>query len=217
MAYVDDLLARDERIVYQAHRHVIYLVIRIGLYALAALLLWTAAGVVAAMVDGAGGIIATVLVVASLAPVAIAIWRTLLWQKEQYIVTNFRIIQVEGVLQKRTFDTALEKVNDVLMTQTVPGRIFGYGNIKILTGADAGINDLTAIADPHAFKRVIVETKMELGGDGLGRRAEVVSAVVDDRTRLLAALAELRDSGMITPEEYDERKAQLVQRSSQPS
>jgi hypothetical protein len=72
------------------------------------------------------------------------------------------------------------------------------------------VNHLTGIANPFEFKRALLATRMELSGFANARRP--VTAVGQDPVRLLAALTELRDSGMMTPEEYEERKAQLLQR-----
>jgi uncharacterized membrane protein YdbT with pleckstrin-like domain len=218
MAYVDELLATDESIVLKAHRHVLYLIARIGLYVAAALALWTIAGVALWLLDTAGTIIAGLLVLASLYFVVIAVYRFLAWSREIYIITNYRIIQVEGIIQKRTMDTALEKVNDVLMTQPMLGRMFGFGNIKIISGSDSGINDLTAIADPFQFKRTLVETKMRLSGvDDIRRFAEPAQAAPQtdalESARLLAALVDLRDSGVISADEFEQRKRQLLQQA----
>ena len=212
MAYIDELLAREETILLKAHRHVLYLIVRIGLYVLAAIILWVLAILAGTMIDSVGWIIAAVLFLASLYFVGIAVYRFFAWHREQYVITNYRIIQVEGIFKKRTFDTALEKVNDVLMTQSILGRMFGYGNIKIIAGSDTAINDLTAIADPFTFKRTLVETKMELGGhEGAGRLVAADSGL--ESARLLAALVELRDSGVISADEYEQRKQMLIQRA----
>lgn len=209
MAYVDDLLAKDERILLKAHRHILYLIVKIGLYVAAAIVLWSLAIFAVTALDDYGKYVAGLLFIISLYFVGVTIYRFLAWNREQYLITNYRIIQVEGIFRKRTFDTALEKVNDVLMTQPIFGRMFGYGNIKIIAGSDTAINDLTAIADPFTFKRTLVETKMALGvdeGPGRSRSGDGLESA-----RLLAALVELRDSGVITAAEYEERKQNLLQ------
>ena len=95
------------------------------------------------------------------------------------------------------------------MTQSLLGRLFGYGNIEIITGSEIGVNNLTGIADPFAFKRGLLEAKMDLDGFSDNRRTTRTSG--QDPVRLLAALTELRDSGVISGDEYEERKAQLLQ------
>src|SRR5512145_1108191 len=48
----------------------------------------------------------------------------LVWYNRQYIVTNRRVIQINGVVNKNVVDSSLEKVNDVKMTQSFFGRMF---------------------------------------------------------------------------------------------
>lgn len=208
MAYIDDLLGQDESILLIAHRHILFLLLHILPFVLATIALWVGAGLVQAYVDDYSPWLAVALVVLSLVPLAIAIYRFLIWRLEEYVVTNYRILQVEGLINKRTMDSALEKVNDVLMTQSFFGRVFGYGNIDILTASDRGVNSLTGIADPFAFKRALLNAKMQLDDPGDGWRR----SSPDEQARLVAALDDLRDSGVISAEEYDQRVDRLTQR-----
>lgn len=207
MSYLKNLLAEDERVQLVAHRHILFLVANTVLYVVAGLVLWALAALAYRTLPRFEGIVMLAFLVASLVPLGIAGLRFLNWRSEEYVITNYRIVQVEGMLSKRTFDSALEKVNDVEMTQSVLGRMFGYGNIDIITGSDVGVNHLTGIADPFAFKRGLLESKMDLDGFSEPRRPALDR---DDPSRLLAALAELRDSGVITDVEYSERKQQLL-------
>jgi uncharacterized membrane protein YdbT with pleckstrin-like domain len=207
MAYLDDLLGEDESIRTIAHRHVLFLILHTLLYLLGAIALWVLAVVAWQTAPKFERLIALLLLVLSLVPLTIAVYRFLVWKFEQFVVTNFRILQVEGILNKRTFDSALNKVNDVLMTQSVFGRLFGYGNIEIITGSDIGVNKLDGIADPFSFKRSLLDAKMDIEGFDTPRYAPRPG---DDHSRVLAALAELRDSGVITADEYDQRKRRLT-------
>jgi hypothetical protein len=206
MAYLDDLLGEDESIRIIAHRHVLFLILHTLLYVLGAIALWVLAVVAWQAAPRFERLIALLLLVLSLVPLAIAVYRFLVWKFEQFVVTNYRILQVEGILNKRTFDSALNKVNDVLMTQSVFGRLFGYGNIEIITGSDIGVNRLDGIADPFSFKRGLLDAKMDIDGFDTPRYAAQPGG---NHTRVLAALAELRDSGVITADEYDQRKRRL--------
>jgi uncharacterized membrane protein YdbT with pleckstrin-like domain len=40
------------------------------------------------------------------------------WKNHQYIITNRRVIQINGIVNKNVTDSSLEKVNDVHMTQS---------------------------------------------------------------------------------------------------
>ena len=56
----------------------------------------------------------------------VSLWRdVIIWRNRKYIVTNWRVIQMSGVFKKEVTDSSLEKVNDVKMSQSFFGRIFG--------------------------------------------------------------------------------------------
>jgi uncharacterized membrane protein YdbT with pleckstrin-like domain len=211
VAYIDDLLADGETIQLHAHRHVLFLVLHTALYIAGAIAIWVLAYLAYRWLPRFGEWTMLFLLALSLVPIVIAAYRFLSWRLEQYAVTNYRIIQVEGILNKRTFDSSLEKVNDVLMTQSMFGRMFGFGDIQIITGSDIGVNHLDGISDPFAFKRALMDAKMRSDMDD--RSPSRASGSEQDRsTRLLEALRELRESGHITAEEYEQRRQQVLGR-----
>jgi uncharacterized membrane protein YdbT with pleckstrin-like domain len=124
-------------------------------------------------------------------------------QYDQVIVTNFRVLHVQGVFSKRVMDSSLEKVNDILLTQSFLGRIFDFGNVEILTASEIGINLLKWIHRPVTLKRALLEAKQELEG-GATFRTSI--------PELIAKLAELRDRGALSEEEFQAEKAQLLNR-----
>jgi uncharacterized membrane protein YdbT with pleckstrin-like domain len=89
-------------------------------------------------------------------------WRWLVWSNRQYVVTNRRVMSLSGVFTKEVIDSLLEKVNDLKTDQTLLGRVFGYGDIEILTASEAGINAIRHISRPLEFKRLILDAKERL-------------------------------------------------------
>ncbi len=227
MSYLDDLLAQDEQVRLIAHRHILFLFVHTAHYVLGVLALWVLAFIVYSQLSTGKTIVTLLVLTLSLVPLSIAVYRFLSWKLEQYAVTTYRILQVEGIINKRTFDSSLEKVNDVQMTQGLFGRLFGYGNVDIITGSDAGINQLHGIAEPFVFKRMLLETKLELGDENRPRRfvaeqskpspeplaGPPSSSTGTEAARLMAALVDLRDSGIISAAEYEERRDQLLQQT----
>jgi uncharacterized membrane protein YdbT with pleckstrin-like domain len=222
MAYLDGLLGEGEAVLLKAHRHPLFLILHSIPYVLLVLVLWAAA-IWSLVADfSAHKILGYVLLAVSLYPLARAVQRFLIWKREEYILTSYRILQVEGLLNKRSLDSALEKVNDVLLTQSIFGRMFDYGSIEIITGSDKGINNLAGIKDPLVFKRALIDAKKALERESRGvmaatapERQQFAPAAHDDTmdaARLLAALTELRDSGVITGDEYETRKRELLRR-----
>ena len=136
-------------------------------------------------------------------------WDLLQWLAEEYIITNRRVIQSEGIINKRTIDSSLEKVNDVVLTQSFFGRILSYGDLEIVTGSDIGVNLLTRLRDPITFKTAMLDQKSKLGGD-YGERLPPGEVSDRDVPRLIAELDELRKKGLISDAEFNDKKAKLL-------
>ena len=131
----------------------------------------------------------------------IAIWRT-----RDYIITNRRVIQIHGVFDKEIVDSSLEKVNDVKMSQSFWGRMFGFGDIEILTASELGVNLFHEIANPVEFKTAMLNAKEELGySEGGG-----VLHPTEDIPAMIAKLDNLRKQGIVTEAEFQKKKAELL-------
>lgn len=87
------------------------------------------------------------------------------WTSEEYIVTSRRIIQTKGVLTKQVSDSSLEKINDVMLSQTVLGRMLDFGDLEILTGSELGVNKLDRIQNPVGFKVAMMNAKEGMRDD----------------------------------------------------
>ncbi len=225
MAYVDRLLGAGETQVFVAHQHVVFVIGRIlGRILLAVALI--AAGIAgkiavtnhAAQIANANRISIAVIFVAlllALIPLVQAFWRTLEWRNEQFIVTNRRVIRVQGVLGKHTIDSSLNMINDLLTNQSVAGRIAGYGDVRIVTGNDIADEFYQGIADPLAFKRALLGARdvflRELSGSG---PRPALAPEFDPATipNLIAQLADLHTRGAISQQEYDSKRAELLRR-----
>ena len=66
-----------------------------------------------------------------LVPWAFLIIPWLKWRKTSVAVTNKRIIATTGIFSPDTFEARLNKIASVTFDQTLFGRIFGYGNLKV--------------------------------------------------------------------------------------
>lgn len=135
------------------------------------------------------------------------------YTNNQYIITSRRVIHLQGVLDKSTTDSSLEKVNDVHMTQTAMGRMFNYGDVEILTASELGVNTFKQINDPVRFKTAMLNAKQSLEDrDDFPVQAVQAMRPPDDIPALLEKLGVLRQQGLITEEEFMQKKAQLLER-----
>jgi hypothetical protein len=242
MAYIDSMLASGERPILREHRHWFVLVAdaRYGILAIVGailLLILRSAANITGGLDSVIGWIVLVLVVGGLLYIG---WQILRWRNEEFVVTTRRVLQLEGVINKRVLDSSLEKINDAVLTQSLFGRMFGFGDLDILTAAETGISRLRMLKDADDFKRAMLESKHELELELSGAKplpspplrvpspgetsASAPAAPAspdaaprgemtpDELTRTLANLADLRDRGAISPEEYEAKKADLLRR-----
>lgn len=159
-----------------------------------------------------GGWVAIVL---ALLPLAEVVRRVLAWANERYVITNRRVMEVKGIINKHVRDSALEKVNDVDLKQSVVGRMMGYGSVQIITGSDIGVNMFRRISNPVGFKRAMLNAKEQLGTDSELRAAGSVldsTADADTIPALIEDLDRLRKHGVLSEDEFQTKKAELLAR-----
>ena len=225
-SYVDTLLANGEEIVYRTKKHWIAPAFStitgtlLTLGGLAALfgqfftdnrflngvLLW----------GGLGALLVGLVMLANAA---------MKWWAQFYFVTNQKVMKVEGLLRKSTSGSALEKINDITMEEPLLGRWLGYGTVRVLTAADESNLHYTFMRKPLEFRKAILDAKLLWEKQDSRDIAEAVreaaappavAAVPTSSAQEIAdsieRLAQLRDSGAITPEEFEAKKAELLDR-----
>jgi hypothetical protein len=241
MAYVDGLLADGERVVRRARQHW-FVMLWDARWAVGAVVLAVVLGFVKLLnLSDAGalmfilGWLVLVLLVFGILSLA---WAWVVYRSREFVITNRRIIQTEGVVNKRASDSSLEKINDAILTESLFGRMFGFGNLEVLTASESGIEMLRMLTDAREFKKAMLDAKHELEVDLMRPtmpplRAETpapppVAAVpaaapaaqaptpgVDTPQEVadaMSRLGELRDKGLITPEEFEAKKRELLGR-----
>jgi uncharacterized membrane protein YdbT with pleckstrin-like domain len=161
------------------------------------------------------------------------------WWVEDYAVTNQKVMKVAGLLRKRTSGAALEKITDVIMEQGPLGRMLGYGTLTVSTASDTSDLTYRTMRNPAEFRRAMLDEKMEWEAadarlistavreatpPATARAPEVTmmapvataqvapapeppAPTTDEKLR---SLAKLRDDAIITPEEFEAKKAELL-------
>jgi len=204
--YVESLLGNREKIILVARQHwfilvsaivleIVIILVIIGLTILAGLF-WTEF----ALLIGAIGTILLLL------PLSTMFRDILDWMNRQYIVTNRRVIQISGVLNKNVTDSSLRKITDVMMSKSFFGRIFNYGDIEILTASEFGANLFHRIEEPVGFKIAMLNAKEELEQGGEPEQDDL------DVVEVLTNLDRLRELGILTDEEFIQKKSEFLER-----
>jgi uncharacterized membrane protein YdbT with pleckstrin-like domain len=131
------------------------------------------------------------------------------WTNHQFIITNHRVMQISGIFNKSVIDSSLDKVNDIKMDQSAFGRMFGYGDIEILTASELGVNLFKKIDNPVKFKSALINAKEYLEH----APAPEVIALPDNKTdipAMISKLADLRTQGVLTEVEFQQKKNELL-------
>lgn len=134
MSYVKETLGADESVVYTAEFH--------WLYTFGAIL-WMTVGLII--------IIGPIIGIAML----IRKWTT------EMAVTSRRFIYKRGWIARHTEEITLGKIEEINLNQSMLGRLFGYGQLR-LSGTGVGEISLPAIDDPLGLRRAIDAAKAKL-------------------------------------------------------
>lgn len=205
-SYVESLLGDREQIILVARQHWFILVSAIVLEIIIILILISLtilAGVYWVQFALLIGAIGTILL---LLPLSTMMRDILDWMNRQFIVTNRRVIQISGILNKNVTDSSLVKVTDVKMSQSAFGRFFNYGDIEILTASEYGANLFRRIEEPIDFKIAMLNAKelLEQGEDPQHVNVDVVEVI--------ASLDRLRELGILSEEEFTRKKSELLEK-----
>jgi hypothetical protein len=234
-SYAERLLADGETISFRTRQHWLATIIDARypwlIFLASVVLLFLSQNVGAGLGRDVLGPVTLAGFIVSLLWLAVVYWH---WFSEEYLVTNRRVLKVEGIINKRSADSSLEKINDAVLEQNLIARLLNYGDLDILTAADVAVDRYRMLDRAPEFKRTMLNEKHELEGEfgrpfpapPLRTGAPVPTTPppaaaapppqrqmsADEVTRALASLADLRDRGAISPEEFEAKKADLLAR-----
>jgi len=233
---VQDSLIADESIVFQSEKHWIAPIrasIVAGLMVLGALFLRAIApndqGGFFGWVGGVLDLIAIGLLLAGIAWIA---YNIVAWRTSEFAVTNMRVLREEGLIRRRNSTTLLSSLSDVKTEVGFIGGRLNYGDIVILTTSGAAGEDrFLCITKPLEFRNAVMEQKMAADKARAAGSVSPTPAVMaasspapdpaaptapspstSDNAAALIGLAELRDQGLVTPEEYETKRAEILAR-----
>ena len=135
--------------------------------------------------------------------------RYLRWATTNFVVTTDRLIYRSGVLAKHGREIPLERVNDISFHQSIFERIIGAGSLVIESAGELGQEPFTTIPHPSDVQNEIYR-QMELSAHrAADRQAGRRELSIPEQ---LEKLDELRQRGIITEDEFQAKKAQLLER-----
>jgi uncharacterized membrane protein YdbT with pleckstrin-like domain len=211
VAFPERLLSEDEELIYDLRPHWWTLVVPVLVTVVV-----TIAVAVAWAVAPAGSLQAPArlaVAVAGLLLLALLVaGRMLRWLTTHFVLTTERLIFRSGVVAKFGREIPLERINDVTFSQSLFERMIGIGDLLIESAGEHGQSTFSDIRDPEAVQlqiyRQMEENGRRRGGYAAPPTSERPPSVLDDLERL----ADLRDRGAVTEEEFQRKKRDLLDR-----
>ncbi|MFZ4520227.1 MAG: PH domain-containing protein [Bacteroidales bacterium] len=140
-------------------------------------------------------------------------------QNNLWAVTNLRVIDEFGVISLNSKESPLDKINNVTYEQSIWGRMFGYGNVQIQTAAEIGSTVYHMVEKPRELKDTITQMQEEYKRSQILSQAQELAKAIStshgkpsqsDVAAEIEKLFELKQRGIITEEEFLDRKKKLL-------
>jgi uncharacterized membrane protein YdbT with pleckstrin-like domain len=173
-----------------------------------------------------GGLKTFLLVTWGIVAVVWAGWlglKYLEWNFTHFVVTDDRVIYRTGVVAKRGVEIPMERINNINFHQGVWERVIGAGDLDIESAGKDGQSHFDDVWHPDGVQQELYR-QMEANAKkraAWGNPAAVAAPVqapaaspapAPSVPEQLQQLADLRDRGVITPAEFEAKKAQLLER-----
>jgi membrane protein YdbS with pleckstrin-like domain len=155
------------------------------------------------------------------------------WFFAHFVLTDRRLLLSTGIINKHTMSIPLEMLNDVRTSQNAFERVFKYGDVVMETAGEFGQQPFTNIGYPLEVKKQIFEQRKVFEDQQEARRgkemAREMATSMQPGTAPAAApppptgkadeldvvdglkkLDELRQSGALSEEEFQQAKKELL-------
>jgi uncharacterized membrane protein YdbT with pleckstrin-like domain len=159
---------------------------------------------------------------------ALLIWagfvvvKYLTWTYTHFVLTDRRVISRSGIVSKRGTEIPLERINNIDFRQGILLRMIGAGDLDIESAGKEGQSHFDNVRHPDMVQQEIyrqMEANARRQASWSGHAAAAAAAAPTavpvhdpDIAEQITKLAALRDQGHITPEEYEAKKAELLER-----
>jgi uncharacterized membrane protein YdbT with pleckstrin-like domain len=198
-------LKKDEKVLVVIRQHWLKLVTPILAWVIASvLLIWFLP-------------IATALLIALIAAL-FPLYEYINWKHNLWAVTNLRVVDESGFFTRYSKESPLDKINNVEYTQSLVGRLLGFGNVDIQTAAEMGETTYELIHHPKLLKDTITHAQEEYKKNSISSQAQLLAQAIAKSNapsqQMIAdelhKLFELLQKGAITQEEYQTQKSKLL-------
>jgi uncharacterized membrane protein YdbT with pleckstrin-like domain len=146
-------------------------------------------------------------VIIGIAMVYLVVRPVVKWAFTQYVLTNERLITRSGMIARTGIEIPLENITNVVFNQGILERVLKAGDLLIESAGESGQSRFQDIPRPDDFQSLLYRVREQ-------RTRELATedsyAVPADATERLERLARLHKEGVITDEEFAEKRQTLL-------
>ncbi|NHZ70334.1 MAG: PH domain-containing protein [Proteobacteria bacterium] len=135
------------------------------------------------------------------------------WWFTRYVLTTERLITRQGLIAQSGVEIPLERITNVNFSQTVFERMLGAGDLLIESAGTSGQSSFSNIPHPDEFQTILYKIREQRTIEMSGRSYAPVETTTEFKPHAadsIKKLAELRDQGLISAEEYEEKRKKLL-------
>ena len=137
------------------------------------------------------------------------------WTTTNFVVTSERVISRTGVLSKEGIEIPLDRINTVFFNQSIFERMIGAGDLGIESAGEGGRQEFSDIRKPNIVQNEIYRQVEGLEDRRLRRLGQAASSGAAPELSIpeqIEKLDQLRRQGVVTDEEFEQKKRELLDR-----
>lgn len=206
MAFPDNILTEDEKVIRQFRPHWRMLAIPV---------LWLIGGIVAIVVvynviEAEGWIALALVGAVLLAMIPLVVSPLIQWWFTAYVLTSERLITRTGMIARSGIELPLQNINNVLFNQSVIERVLKSGDLLIESAGESGQSEFTNIPNPEEFQSLLYRTREEQQRRTAAEESAISAEFTKDPTEQLERAARLRSEGVLSEEEFQAMKRKIL-------
>lgn len=130
------------------------------------------------------------------------------WAQTYFVLSNERLIFRTGVLTKRGVELPIGRIDNINFRQSLFERIIGAGDLLIESAGESGQSRFSNVRKPDAIQNEIYRQIDRQNDRGYGPPP----APADDVAAKIQQLDELRRQGLVSEEEFEAKRRDLLDR-----
>jgi len=210
MHFPKELLADHEKVVFELRPHWLALVAPFFWSVVSLVVLFLSSRVLTGRSwEDTGNIVVALGVL--LGWLVLAVGPFLQWLFTLFVLTSDRLITRSGVFAKNSKEIPLERINDVAFSQNIFERIVGAGDLLIESAGESGQNRITDVRHPEQVQLMIYK-ESETNSDRMMRGGGPAQSSSPGIPEQIEALARLREQGVLSDDEFQAKKTDLLKR-----